>query len=155
MASTSTERPTPSVVEILSLGASLPLCIPSDPQGVARVSVQLLSIRFGFDASCLWLERDVVDPVTFDVQYSMVVEPSPVLVNGNHVWDLTTGKYRLYGLTVSVMAASTVLLTPRSSSTLSTATLALRRVKVEPGERVSIDLSESSDDERYNSVPST
>lgn len=85
MASVSSERSSTPIVEITFPGVSLPLCIPSGPQGVARITSQLLSIRFGFDVSSLWIERDVVDPDSSNVLYSVVVEPSPVLVNGNHV----------------------------------------------------------------------
>jgi hypothetical protein len=53
------------------------------------------------------------------------------------------------------MNATTVLLTPRSSSILCTEAPLLSRVKIEPCLRVSIDLSDSSDEEERPSHPSS
>lgn len=85
MASSSSELISPNIVKILSPAALVPLCIPSGLQRAARVTAQVLSIRFGFGSLSLSLEKDVLDPITLNVMYSMVVEPSPMLVNEKHV----------------------------------------------------------------------
>jgi hypothetical protein len=100
----------------------------------------------------LWLETDVVDPETQNVLYSLYVQPV-TLDNNARVWKLKPGRYRLFGLSES-MNATTVLLTPCSSSTLCTEAPLLSCVKIEPDVRVSIDLSDSSDNERRPSHPS-
>ena len=138
-------------IELVSPGSLIPICIPPGPDGTADLTPQWLSIRYGFDVDSLWLETDVVDPETRNVIYSIYVQPE-MLDNNARVWKLKPGRYRVYGLSES-MNASTVLLTPRSSSTLCTEVPLLYRVKIEPGVRVSIDLSDSSDDEGRPSLP--
>lgn len=130
-----------------------PICIAMGVDGVAEITPSWLGIRFGYNASSLWLENKVLDPVTRKVQYSVVAEPI-TLENNATMWKLQPGQYHLFGLTESVINASTVLLTPRSSSTISTVVSLFPRVKSAPGLEVRIDISNSSDDEKKSSVQS-
>ena len=152
MSSADVHAPLFDAIELVSPGSLIPTCIPTGPDGTADLTPQWLSIRYGFDADSLWLETDVVDPETRNVLYSLYVQPV-MLDNNARVWKLKPGRYRVFGLSES-MNASTVLLTPRNSSTLCTEAPLLSRVKIEPGLRVSIDLSDSSDDEGRPSHPS-
>ena len=140
------------VIEFVSPGSLIPMCIPPGPSGTADITPQWLSIRFGFDADSLWLGTDVLDPNSQKVLYSIYVQPD-TLDNNARVWILKPGRYRVYGLSESIRNASTVLLTPRSSSTMCTEPPLLSRVKIEPDQRVSIDLTDTSDDEGRPSIP--
>lgn len=71
------------------------------------------------------------------------------------MWKLADVKYGLYGMTESVMNASTILLKSHSSSTISIVAPALARVKVEPGLRVSIHLTNSTHKEQKPSYISS
>lgn len=107
MASSSSQTPVPIVLEIMSTDSSALICIPPSPDGVAEITPQCLGIRFGYDASSIWLESDVLDPITLVVLYSMVVKPF-LLENNGGMWKLAAEKYSLYGMIEFVMNASIV-----------------------------------------------
>jgi hypothetical protein len=152
MSSAAVQAPLFDAIELVSPGSLIPTCIPTGPDGTVDLTPQWLSIRYGFDADSLWLETDVVNQETQNVLYSLYVQ-AVTLDNNARVWKLKPGRYRVFGLSES-MNASIVLLTPHSSSTLCTEAPLLSRVKIEPGLRISIDLSDSSDDEERPSHPS-
>ena len=154
MASSNDVASTVNMIEIRAAGLGLPLFLCPDNDGLLRVPLDRLSIRFGYDTASLWLERDVLDPITNEVQHAMVVN-TITDGDGREIYRLVPGKYKVYGLTNSVMEASTVLLTPRESSTCTLSTPRLVPVKIEPGLRHTIDLSQSSDDEHAPLVQPT
>ena len=60
-------------------------------------------------------------------------------------WLLKPGKYRVYGVSESMLECSTELLTPRESSTVSIERPVLSKVKIEPGLHTIYELSDDSD----------
>lgn len=95
----------------------------------------------------MWLERNVLDFITHELDYAVVVNAFSE-GDGREVYHLFPRKYKLYCLSALVIEDSTLLLTRRESSTCIMTTPPLVRVKVEPTPCHTIDLSESSDDEK-------
>jgi hypothetical protein len=121
----------------------VPILFPIDAHGIASVSDLHLSIRFSLKASTIWVEREIFDPDTGLVVQTLH-ETSKLTDNGNVIWELGTGKYRVYGLPDSHMGVSRENLTSLRSSTSSLTTPPLISVKTEPGLDNIIDLSDSS-----------
>jgi hypothetical protein len=70
---------------------------------------------------------------------------SPVCDGDTKQWLLNVGRYRVYGVSDSVMAASTELVTPNRSSTGTVQLTPAIRVKVEKDEKLIIILNDDSD----------
>jgi hypothetical protein len=115
-------------------GERVPLTFRMDDSGLAYVTSQRLSIRFGFRADTIIVDEDIFDVVTSELTHTLG-RISHRDENNNMFWTLHPGSYRVYGLTESQMAASTEILTPRSSSTCTIQTPMPRdvKVKLEPG----------------------
>jgi hypothetical protein len=105
-----------------------------EDSGLAYVTSQRLSSRFGFSENTINVEEDIFDVVTSELTHTLG-RISHQDENNNMFWTLHPGSYRVYGLTESQMAASTEILTPRSSSTSTIQTPLPRdvKVKLEPG----------------------
>ena len=71
-------------------------------------------------------------------------ETSKLTNNGNVIWELVTGKYRIYGLPDSHMGVAREFLTSLRSSTSSLSTPPVISVKTEPDVDNIIDLFDSS-----------
>jgi hypothetical protein len=101
--------------------------------GLAYVTSQSLSIRFGFREDTIIVDEEIFDVVTSILTHTLG-RVSQRDENNNLFWSLPPGSYRVYGLTDSQMAASIQILTPRNSSTCTTQTPLPRdvKVKVEP-----------------------
>ena len=137
-------------------GERVPLTFRMEESGLAYVTAQRLSTRFGFRADTIVVDEDIFDVVTSELIHTLG-RISHRDENNNMFWTLHPGSYRVYGLTESQMAASTEILTPRSSSTCTIHTPLPREVKVklEPGletpivenSRVESVITLSSDDE--------
>ena len=106
----------PHMVEIRAHGIGLPILFPVGADGFASVSSIRLSIRFLMQEPTVAIEEEVVDPLTTGVTHTVSLE-SERAADGLQIWRLRPGKYRVYGLTESQMAASTEIITPRRSST--------------------------------------
>jgi hypothetical protein len=102
--------------------------------GLAYVTFQRLSLWFGFRDDIIIVDEDIFDVVTSELTHTFG-QVSQRDENNNLFWSLHPGSYRVYGLTDSQMAASTKILTPRSSFTYTIQTPLSRdvKVKLEPG----------------------
>jgi len=114
-------------------GERVPLTFRMEDDGLAIVTAQRLSLRFGFREDTIIVDEDVFDVVTSELTHTLG-RVSQRDENNNLFWTLHPGSYRVYGLTESQMAASTEILT-RSSSTCTIQTALPRdvKVKLEPG----------------------
>ena len=115
-------------------GVGVPLTFQKDEDGLAIVTAQRLSLRFGFREDTIIVDEDVFDVVTSELTHTLG-RVSQRDENNNLFWSLHPGRYRVFGLTDSQMAASTEILTPRNSSTCTIQTPLPRdvKVKIEPG----------------------
>jgi hypothetical protein len=115
-------------------GQRVPLTFRMEDIGLAYVTSQRLSSRFGFSENTINVEEDIFDVVTSELTHTLG-RISHRDENNNMFWTLHPGSYRVYGLTESQMAASTEILTPGSSSTCTIQTPMPRdvKVKLEPG----------------------
>jgi hypothetical protein len=110
-------------------GVRVPLIFRMQENGLAYVTSQRLSIRFGFREDTIIVDEDIFDVVTLELTHTLG-RVSQRDENNNLFWSLPPGSYRVYGLTDSQMAASTEILTPRNSSTCTIKTPLPRDVKV-------------------------
>ena len=145
MASASIIPPVSEMAELHSHCIGIPILFPIDANGVVVVSGFNLSNRFSLKSSTIWVEREI-----FHLHIGLLVqtlhETSKLLDNGNIVWELSAGKYRVYGLPKFQIEVSNVAIPCRSSiSTLST--LPVLRVKTEPGVDNVVDLFDSSNED--------
>ena len=115
-------------------GVRVPLTFRMEEDRLAYVTSQRLSLRFGFREDTINVEEDIFDVLTSELTHTLG-RISHRDENNNMFWTLHPGSYRVYGLTESQMAASTEILTPRSSSTCTIQTPLPRdvKVKLEPG----------------------
>src|ERR1700738_2101019 len=115
-------------------GVGVPLTFQKDEDGLAIVTAQRLSLRFGFREDTIIVDEDVFDVVTSELTHTLG-RVSQRDENNNLFWSLHPGRYRVFGLTDSQMAASTEILTPRNSSTctIQTPLPCDVKVKIEPG----------------------
>ena len=115
-------------------GVRVPLTFRMEKDGLAIVTAQRLSLRFGFREDTIIVDEDVFDVVTSELTHTLG-RVSQRDENNNLFWSLHPGRYRVFGLTDSQMAASTEILTPRNSSTCTIQTPLPRdvKVKLEPG----------------------
>jgi hypothetical protein len=97
MASTSIIPPISEIGELCSHGVGVPILFPIDVDGIVVVSSLHLSIRFPLKTSTIWVERDISHHDTRLV-VQILHETSKLTDNDNVVWELTAGKYRVYGL---------------------------------------------------------
>ena len=130
-----------SMAELRSHG--VPILFSIDAHGIASVSDLHFSIRFSLKASTIWVEREIFDPDTGLVVQTFH-ETSKLTDNGNVIWELGPGKYRVYGLPDSQIGVSREILTSLRSSTSSLSTRPLISIKTEPDLDNVIDLSDSS-----------
>ena len=142
MASTSIVPPVSEMAELRSHGIGVPILFLIDAHGIATVSGLHLSIRFSLKATTVWVEREV-----FHLDTRLLIktlhETSKLTGNGNVVWELGAGKYRVYGLPDSQMGVSTKILASLRLSTSAFITPPVIRVKTESGVDNAIDLYDS------------
>jgi hypothetical protein len=110
-------------------GQRVPLTFRMEDNGLAYMTSQRLNSRFGFKEDTIVVDEDIFDVVTSEFIHTLACI-SHRDENNNMFWTLHSGSYRVYGLTKSQMAASTEILTPRSSSTCTIETPMSRDVKV-------------------------
>lgn len=145
MASSANVPPVSLMAELRACGVEVPILFPITAVGFAVVSAFELSLRFSLDESSMWVEREIYDPSTSLLSVTMR-ENSRIGDTGLVVWELTAGKYRVYGLPQSQISRPTRSATPRQSSTCAIHTTPTTTVKIEPGVHVAIDLSDSDND---------
>jgi hypothetical protein len=98
--------PVCDMAELRSHGIGVPIIFPIDAQGIAVVSELHLSIRFSFKPNTIWVEREIFHPVTGLLVHTFH-ETSKVTDDGNVVWELGAGKYRICGWADSQIGVST------------------------------------------------
>lgn len=144
MASSSFVPSVSDMAELRANGFGVPILFPIDTNGFARVSSLHLSIRFSLLDSSVWVEREIYDPLTSLLSSTM--RENPILAdNDSSVWELSAGKYRVYGVPQSRPQVSTEIRTSPYSSASTFTTPPSVRVKIEPGIHTVINLSDSSD----------
>jgi hypothetical protein len=116
---------------------------PLGNEGLAHVTSLRLSLRFGLSEDFMFLDEEVYDALSGDLINT--IEQPPVCNGDSKHWLLKHGKYRVYGVRDSVMAASTELVTPHRSSTGTVQLTPISRVKVEQGAELITILSDDSD----------
>jgi hypothetical protein len=134
------------IVELRSHGIGVPLVFPLGSAEFVVVHALHLSIRFSLHESTMWVEREIFHPET-KLLLQTLREHSLCAINGSQVWELTAGKYRVYGLSDSQMDAPTMNHTPLRSSTCTRNSEYLSNVKTEPGVIPLVNLSDSSDED--------
>ena len=147
MASTSFVPDLVNMVEIRAHGLRILLLLPVDNFGLAVVSSFCLSIRFKLLASSIWIEFELVDPVTLQISHT-ITELSTHSEDGSTLWNLHSSQYRVYSVVDSEMPSSSDVLPSSRSFTHTFSTPPVVPIKVEPGLDHVINLSDSSDDDR-------
>ena len=109
MASTSNIPHVFEMAKLCSHGIGIPILFSIDAHGIVVVSDLHLSIRFSLKASTIWVECEIFHPHTGLVVQTFH-ETSKLTDNGNVVWELGAGKYRVYGLLDSQIGVSTKIL---------------------------------------------
>jgi hypothetical protein len=133
----------PSYVVIHADGQGAPLSFPLRNDGLVRVTSLRLSLRFGLSEDFMFLDEEVYDSQSGNLINT--IEQSPVCDGDSKEWLLRPGKFRVYGVSESVMAASTELVTPHRSSAGTVQLTPATRVKVEHTDELITILSDDSD----------
>jgi hypothetical protein len=81
-------------------GVRVPLTFRMQENGLAYVTSQRLSIRFGFREDTIIVDEDIFDVVTLELTHTLG-RVSQRDENNNLFWSLPPGSYRVYGLTDS------------------------------------------------------
>lgn len=115
----------------------VPISFPLGTEGLASVSAVHLGLRFQLNIASLHIDEEVFD--------SHTIGQIPVCNGDGKHWLLGPGRFRLYGLSESTMAASTELAPSLWSSTCTNRTHVSSRVKVELGVESITILSDDSD----------
>jgi hypothetical protein len=96
----------------------------------------------------MFIDEEVYDAQSGDLIHT--IGQSPASDEASKQWLLNAGRYQVYGVSDSVMAATTELVTPHRSSTGTVQLTHAMRVKVEQAEELITILSDDSDG---NSLP--
>jgi hypothetical protein len=117
----------PSLAVIYSEVGGVPISFPLGNDGVAHVTSLRLSLRFQMSEDFMFIDEEVYDAQSRDLIHT--IGQSPVCDGDTKQWLLNAGRYRVYGISDSVMAASTELVTPHLSSTSTVQLTPVTRVK--------------------------
>jgi hypothetical protein len=109
---------------------------------LARVTSLRLSLRFRLSEDFMFLDEEVYDALSGDLINT--IEQPPICGRESKHWLLKHGKYRVYGVSDSVMATSTELVTPHCSSTGTVQLTPISQVKVEQAAELITILSDDS-----------
>jgi hypothetical protein len=96
-------------------GEGVPISFPLGNDELTLVTSFRLSLRFGLTEKFIYVDEEVYDAYSGDLMYT--IGQSPECDGDSKQWLLKLGRYRVYGVSESVMAASTKLITPHRSST--------------------------------------
>jgi hypothetical protein len=133
----------PRLAVIFSEVGGVPISFPLGSDGVAHVTALRLSLRFQMSEDFMFIDEEVYDAQSGDLIHT--IGQSPVCDGDSKQWLLNAGRYRVYGVSDSVMAASTELITPHRSSTGTVQLTPATQVKVEHAEELITILSDDSD----------
>jgi hypothetical protein len=100
----------PSYAVIHADGEGVPLSFPLQNDELLRITSLRLSLRFGLSEDFMFLDEEVYDIESGNLINT--IEQSPVCDEDSKEWLLRPGRFRVYGVSESVMAASTELVTP-------------------------------------------
>jgi hypothetical protein len=125
-------------------GGGVPLSFPLGNDGLVRVTSLRLSLRFGFSEDFMFIDEEVYNIQS--VNLINTIEQSPVCDGHSKEWLLGPGRFPIYGVSESVMAASTELVTSHRSSIGIIQPTPATRVKVEYLEELITILSNDSDE---------
>jgi hypothetical protein len=124
-------------------GDGVLVSFPLGNDGLACVTSLRLSLRFRFSEDFMFVDEEVYDALSGCLINT--IEQPPVCDGDSKHWLLKHGKYRVYGVSDSVMAASTELVTPHCSSTGTVQLTPVSQVKIEQGAQVITILNDDSD----------
>ena len=144
MASPNSFETHPMLAVIYLDGVGVPISFPLGSDRVAHVTSLRLSLRFQLSEDFMFIDEDVYDANSRDLTHT--IGQSPICDGGSKRWFLNAGSYRVYGVSDSMMAASTELVTPHQSSTGTVQLTPAMRVKLEHVDELIIILSDDSND---------
>jgi hypothetical protein len=121
----------------------VPISFPLGIDGVVHVTSLRLSLRFQMSKDFMFIDEEVYDVQSRDLIH--IIGQSPAFDGASKQWLLNVGRYRVYGVSDSVMAATTELVTPHRSSTGTVQLTHATRVKDEQAEELITLLSYDSD----------
>jgi hypothetical protein len=98
---------------------------------LASISVVCLGLRFQLNITSLDIDKEVFDSISGDVTHT--IGQIPICNGDGKHWLLRPGRFRLYGLSKSTMAASTELAPSLRSPSCTNHTPLSSRVKLEHG----------------------
>jgi hypothetical protein len=124
-------------------GDGVPISFPLGNDRHAFVTSLRLNLRLQFSEEFMYIDEEVYDALSRDL--IQTIRQSLISDGDTKQWLFNVGRYQVYGMSVSMMATSTKLVTPHQSS-LSTVQLILASwVKVEKDEELITILSDDSD----------
>jgi hypothetical protein len=97
-------------VIICADGEGVPILFPLGNDGLALDTSLRLSLRFGFSEEFMYIDEEVYDAHSGDL--IQTIGQSPVCDGHTKQWLLNAGRYRVYGISDSVVATSTELVIP-------------------------------------------
>jgi hypothetical protein len=133
----------PRFAVIYSEVDGVPISFPLGNDGVALVTSLRLSLRFQMSEEFMFIDEEVYDAHSSDLIHT--IGQSPICDGVSKHWLLNAGRYRVYGVSDSVMAASTELVTPHRSFTGTVQLTTPTRVKIEHAQELITILSDDSD----------
>jgi hypothetical protein len=128
---------------IYSNGDGVPISFPLGNDGLALVTSLRLSLRFHMSEDFMFIDEEVYDAQSRDLIHT--IGQSPACDGASKQWLLNAGRYRVYGMSDSVMAATTELVTTHHSSTCTVQLTHATWVKFEQAEELITILSDDSD----------
>jgi hypothetical protein len=131
------------LVVIYSDGRRVPISFLIGNDGVALVTSLRLSLRFQMSEDFMFIDEEVFDAQSGDL--IQTVGQSSICDGETKQWLFNAGRYRVYGMSDSVMAASTELVTPHRSSTSTVQLTPPTQVKVEHAKELITILSDDLD----------
>ena len=133
----------PRFAVIYSSTSRVPISFPLGSEGVAHVTSLRLSLRFQMSEEIMFIDEEVHDALSGDLIGT--ISQSPVYDGASIKWLLNAGRYRVYGVSDSVMAASLELVRPHRSSPSPAQVTPAIVVKLEQDDELITFLSEDSD----------
>jgi hypothetical protein len=121
----------------------VPISFPLGIDRVAHVTSLRLNLRFQMSEDFMFIDEEVYDAQSGDLIHT--IGQSPVFDGASKQWLLNARRYQVYGVSDSVMAATTELITPHRSSIGTVQLTHATRVKVEYVEELITLLSDDSD----------
>jgi hypothetical protein len=121
----------------------VPISFPLGNDGVAHVTSLRLNLRFQMSEDFIFIDEEVYDAQSGDLIHT--IGQSPICDGASKQWLLNAGRYRVYGVNDSVMAATMELVTPHRSSTGTVQLTHATQVKVEYAEELITILNDDSD----------